>query len=127
MIDTLKLIGALLCAAGLMVLIYVHSSEERYRDFTRWISSEGQSAGSCTSIGEGLRCVLPAAKEALPYLSILSSFIAAGLGIRAATYVIRDSMDDFMNDIAQQGRWASWAAVAAGLSVVLQALDRLWQ
>ncbi|RVD35285.1 hypothetical protein EN741_28200, partial [Mesorhizobium sp. M4B.F.Ca.ET.019.03.1.1] len=73
MIDTLKIIGALLCAAGLMVLIYVHSSEDRNRDFMRWISGEGQSASSCTSIGEGLRCVLPATKEALPYLSIVSS------------------------------------------------------
>lgn len=43
------------------------------------------------------------------------------LGIRAATIVIRNSMDDFMADISRQGRWASWAAVAAGVSVVLQA------
>jgi len=45
--------------------------------------------------------------EVLPYLSILSSVIAAGLGIRAATYVIRDEIDNFMNDIASQGKWAS--------------------
>lgn len=66
-------------------------------------------------------------KEALPYLSILSSLAAAGLGIRAATVVVRDSLDDFIGDIARQGKWASWAAVAAGISVVLQAIDRLAQ
>lgn len=66
-------------------------------------------------------------KEALPYLSILSSFAAAGLGIRAATVVVRNSQDDFISDISRQGRWASWAAVAAGISVILQAVDRLAQ
>jgi hypothetical protein len=63
-------------------------------------------------------------KEALPYLSIISSVVAAGLGIRAASVVVRDSLDDFISDISRQGRWASWAAVAAGVSVVLQAIDR---
>ncbi|RUV88804.1 MULTISPECIES: hypothetical protein [unclassified Mesorhizobium] len=63
----------------------------------------------------------------LPYLSIVTSFVAAALGIRAATIPIRDSLDDMMPDIGRQGKWASWAAVAAGASVVLQSLDRLWQ
>jgi hypothetical protein len=63
----------------------------------------------------------------LPYLSIAVSVLAAGLGIRAATITIRDSIDDFMNDIARQSRWASFAAVAAGAAVVLQSMDRLMQ
>lgn len=32
---------------------------------------------------------------ALPYLAIISSLIAAGLGVRAATISVRNSMDDF--------------------------------
>ncbi|RWM04563.1 MAG: hypothetical protein EOR68_02835 [Mesorhizobium sp.] len=63
----------------------------------------------------------------IPYLSIATSMLAAGLGIRAATITIRNSIDDFMSDIARQSRWASLAAVAAGLSVILQAADRLAQ
>lgn len=61
----------------------------------------------------------------LPYLAIFSSLIAAGLGIRAATIHVRDNLDEFIGDIHKQGKWASWAAVAAGASVVLQAVDRL--
>ncbi|RUX47773.1 hypothetical protein EOA33_17530 [Mesorhizobium sp. M4A.F.Ca.ET.050.02.1.1] len=120
MIDALKMIGALLCGAALLFLVYVHSDEQRNHDFTTWVNSEGQSADSCSSIGEGLRCVIPAAKGALPYLSILSSLIAAGFGIRAATITIRNSIDDFISDLTRQGRWASMAAVAASLSVILQ-------
>lgn len=61
----------------------------------------------------------------LPILAILSSVVAAMLGIRAATVKVRDSVDEFIGDLQQQGRWASGAAVAAGVSVLLQALDRL--
>ncbi|MEI9414732.1 hypothetical protein [Mesorhizobium sp. Cs1321R2N1] len=60
-------------------------------------------------------------------MSIATSILAACLGVRAATITIRDSMDDFMADIARQSRWASFAAVAAGLSVILQSVDRLSQ
>ncbi|WP_202302237.1 hypothetical protein [Mesorhizobium sp. 131-2-1] len=63
--------------------------------------------------------------EALPYISIISSLIAAGLGIRAARIEIRNSMDDFMSDIQRQGRWAGYAAIAAWVAVVVQGIDRL--
>jgi hypothetical protein len=63
----------------------------------------------------------------IPYLSIATSLAAAGLGVRAATIPIRDSMDDMMSDIGRQGKWASWAALAAGFSALLQAIDRLTQ
>lgn len=43
----------------------------------------------------------------IPYLSIATSLVAAGLGIRAATIPIRDSTDDMMLDIGRQGKWAS--------------------
>lgn len=65
--------------------------------------------------------------EILQYLSILASFVAAALGIRAANVIIRDSIDDFMVDIGRQNRWASYAAVAAGASVFLQSVDHLAQ
>lgn len=137
MIDALKIVGALLCGAGLLFLIYVESDEQRSRDFTNWIDQHyssggvidsGQSAsGPCPSMGEGLRCILPAIKEGLPYLSIISSLVAAGLGIRAATILVRDSMDHFIADLQRQGRWAGWAAAMAALSVMFQAADRLAQ
>ncbi|TGQ01408.1 MULTISPECIES: hypothetical protein [unclassified Mesorhizobium] len=63
----------------------------------------------------------------LPYLSIIASIVAAALGFRASTVKIRDSIDDMMPDIARQGKWASWAASAAAIAVMLQSLDRLLQ
>ncbi|MER9484730.1 hypothetical protein NKI50_01870 [Mesorhizobium sp. M0563] len=33
MIDALKIVGALLCGAGLLLLIYVQSDEQRSQDF----------------------------------------------------------------------------------------------
>ncbi|RUX78272.1 hypothetical protein EN925_10215 [Mesorhizobium sp. M7A.F.Ca.US.006.04.2.1] len=66
-------------------------------------------------------------KEYLPYLAIASSVVAAGLGVRAATVVVRNSIDDFMTDIGRQSRRASFAAVAAGASVILRSVDRLAQ
>ncbi|RJT32100.1 hypothetical protein D3227_27250 [Mesorhizobium waimense] len=64
-------------------------------------------------------------KDVLPYISIVSSLVAAGLGFRAAKVEIRNSIDDFMDDIQRQGRWAGYAAIAAWLAVVLQGIDRL--
>lgn len=61
----------------------------------------------------------------VPYAAITAAAIAAVLGIRAATVTVRDNMDGFIDDLKRQGRWASWAAVAAAVSVVLQAIDRL--
>lgn len=39
MIDALKWVGSLLCAAALLFLMYVHSDEQRSRDFENWINS----------------------------------------------------------------------------------------
>jgi hypothetical protein len=63
--------------------------------------------------------------DTLPYLAILTSVVAAVLGIRAATIPWRDTVDHMVADLRKQGRWSSWAAAAAGVSVVLQAMDRL--
>jgi hypothetical protein len=60
-------------------------------------------------------------------VAIAASCVAAVLGLRAATVEVRDNLDEFINDLRRQGRWASWAALAAAVSVVLQSVDRLLQ
>lgn len=62
----------------------------------------------------------------IPYAAIAASFVAAVLSLRAAAVAVRDNMDEFINDLQRQGRWASWA-FAAAISVVLQLLDRVLQ
>ena len=49
------------------------------------------------------------------------SALAAILGVRAATIIVRDNVDEFINDLQRQGRWASGAAVAAALATAFQA------
>ncbi len=44
---------------------------------------------------------------------------------RRAIVDIRDNIDEFMNDLKRQGKWASWAASMAALSVALQGVDQL--
>ena len=63
----------------------------------------------------------------LPIAAIVASGIAAVLGIMATRVQIRDSIDDYIADLHQQGRRAGWAAVAAGVAVALQSIDRLFQ
>jgi hypothetical protein len=58
------------------------------------------------------------------YLSLTAlsvSGMAAILGVRAATIVVRNNLDEFINDLQRQGRWAGAAAVAAAAAVALQA------
>ena len=61
----------------------------------------------------------------MDFAAIISSLLAAALGVRAALVHVRDSQDHFIADLHRQGRWASWAAVAAAVSAGLQAADRL--
>jgi hypothetical protein len=56
--------------------------------------------------------------------AIAFSLIAAALGTRAAFVRVRNSQDDFIDDLQRQGRWASWAAVAAAVSAGLQAVEK---
>lgn len=44
MIDALKMVGALLCGAALLLLIYVQSDEQRSRDFKEWIERVSASS-----------------------------------------------------------------------------------
>lgn len=60
------------------------------------------------------------------YLSLAAlavSGLAAILGVRAATIVVRDNVDEFINDLQRQGRWASYAAIAAAVATALQAVQ----
>lgn len=57
--------------------------------------------------------------------SIAASGMAAILGVRAATVEVRDNMDAFISDLQRQGRWASYAAVAAAIATVLQSIQQL--
>ena len=56
--------------------------------------------------------------------SIMLSCAAALLGIRAATVQVRDNMDAFISDLQRQGRWASYAAIAAAVATALQAAQQ---
>lgn len=58
----------------------------------------------------------------LALLAMIMGIVAAGLGIRAATVHVRNSQDDFITDLHRQSKWASFAAVAAGISSGLQAV-----
>lgn len=53
--------------------------------------------------------------------SIGAGVAAAVLGLIAVNVPIRNQNDHFMDDIYRQGWWASWAAVAAAVGVLLQA------
>jgi hypothetical protein len=64
-------------------------------------------------------------KDWLMIGSIVAGVIAAGLALVAANVPIRNEIDSFMNDIYRQGWWASWAAFAAAVGVILQALHYL--
>jgi hypothetical protein len=58
--------------------------------------------GFPVTLGESMRHGCDMGGEtmgALPYLAILTSLIAAVLGIRAATIHVRDSMDNFIADL----------------------------
>jgi hypothetical protein len=40
----------------------------------------------------------------------LLSIIGAGLAVRISFLDVRDNMDEFINDLARQGRWQKYAA-----------------
>lgn len=57
--------------------------------------------------------------------SIAVSLMAAVLGVRAATVKVRNNQDGLIFDLQRQGRWAGYAAAAAAISTVLQAVQHL--
>ncbi|HZS64860.1 MAG TPA: hypothetical protein VFA53_10255 [Xanthobacteraceae bacterium] len=60
----------------------------------------------------------------LPVAAIMVSAIAAILGVRAAAVQVRDNQDLFISDLQRQGRWASYAAIAAAIATALQAVQQ---
>lgn len=58
------------------------------------------------------------------WIALALSVAAAGFGFRAATVVVRESMDHFIGDLRRQGRWAGLAAIFAALAVVAQVVAR---
>lgn len=56
-------------------------------------------------------------------IAIFVSLLAAFLGVRAATVKVHDNQDRFILDLQRQGRWAGYAAAAAAISTVIQAVQ----
>lgn len=59
----------------------------------------------------------------LSIAGLVMSGVAAMLGVRAATIEVRNNLDEFINDLQRQGRWASMAAVAAAIAIAFQGLQ----
>jgi len=59
------------------------------------------------------------------YLSPALAVIAVLVGLRSATVEVRDNLDEFIGDLRRQGRWATWAAIAAAISVFVDQTFKL--
>ena len=51
--------------------------------------------------------------------ALLLTTLSALFAYRAQTVKIRNSMDDFINDLQLQGRWALWASVSQSVAVAI--------
>ncbi|MBD3667697.1 MAG: hypothetical protein RLO08_19640 [Parvibaculaceae bacterium] len=51
-----------------------------------------------------------------------TGLIAAVLGLKAATITVRDSMDQFIDDLHRQGRYSGLAASFAAMTALLVAV-----
>jgi hypothetical protein len=63
--------------------------------------------------------------NAVPTVVIVVSLIGASIALRGSMIVIRNSMDDFMDDL-KQSRWATWAALAGCVAAGLTAAQSFW-
>jgi hypothetical protein len=54
--------------------------------------------------------------------SLLVPIFGAVIGIRAASIVVRDNLDEFISDIRRQSLWATWAAIASSIAAILSAI-----
>lgn len=57
--------------------------------------------------------------HAVQWAAVLCGLLSAALSVRAATVEVRNNLDEFMNDIRRQSRWATWSAVATSATAVL--------
>jgi hypothetical protein len=65
-------------------------------------------------------------KEAFSWLAIGAALVSAAVGLYAALGIdVRDNMDAFISDLRKQSQWAAWAASAAGISVLAQAIEKV--
>jgi hypothetical protein len=65
-------------------------------------------------------------KEAFSWLAIGAALVSAAVGLYAALGIdVRDNMDAFICDLRKQSQWAAWAASAAGISVLAQAIEKV--
>jgi hypothetical protein len=63
--------------------------------------------------------------NAVPTVVIVVSLIGASIALRGSMIVIRNSRDDFMDDL-KQSRWATWAALAGCVAAGLTAAQSFW-
>jgi hypothetical protein len=63
------------------------------------------------------------------WFSILSAALAlvgSALTWRAASIQVRDNIDEFINDLARQGRWYNRGAIVIFAAATLQLLGLAW-
>ena len=64
-------------------------------------------------------------KEMVFWMGIVAAFLSAVSGGYAAFGAqIRNKQQEFLSDLESQSHWASYAAAAAGISVLAQAIER---
>jgi hypothetical protein len=56
----------------------------------------------------------------LSYAAAVLLCVGILVGVRAATLTVRNSQDDFIDDLHRQGRWAASAATLAGVGGLLE-------
>jgi hypothetical protein len=63
-------------------------------------------------------------KMMLGWAPVALGALAAIFGFMAARVTVRDNINVFIQDIARQSRYATWAGLAAMLAAAAQMLDR---
>jgi len=53
--------------------------------------------------------------------SLIIPIIGAVVGLRASRIEVRDSLDDFINDIKRQSLWTTWVAIITSMGAVVSA------
>jgi hypothetical protein len=65
-------------------------------------------------------------REAASWIAIGAALTSACVGLYAiAGSDLRDKVEKFVPLIRERSPWAAWAAIAAAISVVAQAIERL--
>lgn len=65
-------------------------------------------------------------RDAAPWIAIGAALISACVGLYASTGSdLRDKVERFVPLMRGQAPWAAWAAIAAAVSVVAQAMEKL--